>query len=410
MSAARPTFYDKYTAHHHLRAVVGSGVAAGVLLLSEYVARKGLGASRWHVLAMLLIPSLAQFIAANWSPTDPRRRLGKRPFRELGMPSRALLFLPLLLPFLRNDTAFVAIIAVTLSFDALLLPVQNWTLARNYSAASRGSRFGVASAVQACAIILVTLPAGWVLDHDPDAWPWLYALAALAGVYGFLHWSRLRRRPRHQVELHPEAQPEPEHVSAWKTLFADKRFLWFEGCFMVYGVGFLMLQPVLPIYLVDELNVTYSQVSTARGLLFWIGMIIASPVLGRMADRIGVLRTSGLSFLALIAFPVTLLLVPGVMGLYAAFLVYGLAMGGVNVAWNLGPIALARGRDPMPYLNAHVALVGIRAVIGMVAGAWSQYAMGTAPVFGCVVVLELLAGLGMLALARRERAAGQRAI
>ena len=30
--------------------------------------------------------------------------------------------------------------------------------------------------------VLVTLPAGWVLDHDPEAWPWLYALAALAGI------------------------------------------------------------------------------------------------------------------------------------------------------------------------------------------------------------------------------------
>ena len=107
--------------------------------LNEYVARKGLGASRWHVLAMLLIPSLAQFIAANWNPTDPKRRLGKRPFRELGIPSRALLLLPLLLPFLRNDTAFVAIIALTLSMDALLLPVQNWTLARNYSAGTRSA-------------------------------------------------------------------------------------------------------------------------------------------------------------------------------------------------------------------------------------------------------------------------------
>ena len=408
MPAARSTFYDTYTAHHHLRAVMGAGVAAGVLLLNEYVARKGLGASRWHVLAMLLIPSLAQFIAANWNPTDPSRRLGFRPFRELGMPSRALLLLPLLLPFLRNSTAFVGILAATLSVDALLLPVQNWTLARNYSAASRGSRFGVASAVQAGAIILVTLPAGWVLDHDPGAWPWLYAIAALAGVYGYVHWSRLRRRPRHRVKLHPSAEPEVEHASAWATLFADKRFLWFECCFMVYGIGFLMLQPVLPIYLVDELHVTYSQVSMARGLLFWLGMIVASPILGRLADRIGILRTSGLSFLALIAFPLTLLLMPGVHGLFVGFLLYGLAMGGVNVAWNLGPIALARGRDPMPYLNAHVALVGIRAVIGMVAGAWIQYAVGTAPVFVCVVVLELVAGVGMLALAARPREVGTR--
>ena len=40
-------------------------------------------------------------------------------------------------------------------------------------------------------------------------------------------------------------------------------------------------------------------------------------------------------------------------------------MTAVNLAWNIGPMALARGRDPLPYLNAHVALVGLRALVGM---------------------------------------------
>lgn len=397
---ATRSFYDAYTAHHHLRASMGQGVVAGILLLNEYVARKDLGASRWHVLGLLLIPSLAQFVAAIWNPADPSRRLGLRPFREIGIPSRALLLLPLILPFLRTDTLFVATIATVLSVEALLLPVQTWTLARNYSPFSRGYRFGRASAVQAIAIISVALPAGWVLDHHPDAWPLLYAIAGLAGIYGFLHWSRLRRRPRHRHALHPD---EPEHGSAFQALFRDRQFLWFEACFMIYGLGFLMLQPVLPIYLVDELHVTYTQVGVARGLLFWLGMIVASPLLGRLADRIGILRMSGLSFLALTSFPLILLFVPGIPGLFGGFLAYGLAMAGVHVAWTLGPIMLARGRDPMPYLNAHVALVCIRAVIGMVAGAWIQYAAGTTPVLWCVVVLEVVAGSAMLWLAHGAR-------
>ena len=403
MSSSRRGFYDAYTAHHHLRAVVGQGVVAGILLLNEYVARKGLSATRLHVLVLLLVPSVAQFVAAVWNPADPSRPLGRMPFRLLGIPSRALLATLLLVPVLQSPTGFVAIVAVSMSIDSLLLPVQNWTLARNYTAASRGRSFGLASAVQAAAIIAVALPAGWVLDHDPGAWPWLYAIAALAGVFCYLHWSRLRRRPRRQHALHPT---EPEHGSAWAALRRDRTFLAFEAGFMLYGLGFLMLQPVLPIYLVDELDVTYGQVSVARGLLFWLGMVVASPVLGRLGDRIGILRTTGLSFLGLMAFPLILILVPGVPGLFVGFLAYGLAMGGVNVGWNLGPIALAKGRDPMPYLNAHIALVCVRALIGMSVGAWLQYRWGTSPVLWCVVALELLAGAFMLWLARDEHARG----
>jgi MFS family permease len=401
MGERRP-FYDGYTLHHHLRAVVGQGAVAGVLLLNEVIARKGLGASRWHVLALLLAPALAQSVAAIWNPTDPRRLLGRAPFRALGIPSRALLLLPLLAPFLRFDTAFVVVVAASTAVDSLMLPVQNWTLSRNYAPASRGRRFGLASAVQAAAIIAVVLPAGWLLDRQPDAWPWLYAAAGLAGVYGYVHWSRMRRRVRRRA-AHDAALED--HGSAWQALRNDRTFLAFEACFMVYGLGFLMLQPVLPIYLVDELHVTYSQVGIARGLLFWLGMVIASPLLGRLGDHVGTFRMTALSFLALTAFPLILLFAPGTGGLYAGYGAYGLAMGGVAVAWNVGPIVIARGRDPLPYLNAHVALVGVRALVGMVAGVWIQQSAGTAPVFWCVVVLELLAAFGMWLVARRAEPA-----
>jgi MFS family permease len=314
------------------------------------------------------------------------------------MPSRLLLLLPLLLPFLRFDTAFVVVIATSTAVETLMLPVQNWTLARNYAESTRGRRFGLASAVQAAAIVAVVLPAGWLLDHQPEVWPALYAIAGLAGVMSYMHWSRLRRRARRKPL---PADDLADHGSPWAALRDDKRFLAFEACFMAYGIGFLMLQPVLPIYLVDELKVTYSQVGIARGLLFWLGMVVASPALGWLGDRIGIFRMTAIAFLAVTAFPLVLLMLHGTTGLYLGYSVYGLAMGGVAVAWNVGPIVLARGRDPLPYLNAHVGLVGVRALIGMVAGTWIQYASGTAAVFWCVVVLEIVAATGMALVARR---------
>ncbi len=390
-------FYERYTVYHHVRAVAGQGVVAGVVLLNEYVARKGLGASRWHLLALLLAPALVQFIAATWNPADPGRLLGRAPFRLLGIPSRALLLL-FLLPFARDATTFVTLMGVVLCIESFLLPVQNWTLANNYAGATRARRFGMTTGIQALVIIAVVMPGGWALDRWPDAWPWLYAVAAAGGMFGYRHWSRLRRRWRRKAlaeESLPAARP-------WPTLFGDRPFLAFEAGFMVYGLGFLMLQPVLPIYLVDELDVSYSQVGLARGLLFWLGLSIASPLAGRLADAVGLFRTCAISFAVLTAFPLVLLASDGVLGLQVAYLVYGIAMGGVNVAWNLGPIVLARGRDPLAFLNAHVALVGVRALIGMTAGATIQASFGTRPVFWLVVALELLAAALMFRLSRHE--------
>ena len=394
----RRSIYDSYTAFHHYRAMGSGGLVAGVFLLNEYVATKGLLATQWHVLALLMAPALAQFVAVVWNPADPKRLLGKRPFRALGMPSRALLLL-LLIPAFHSPTAFVAVLAVTLAADSLLVPVQNATLARNYARETRGERFGRAAAVQGLAIMAVTLPAAYLLDHFPKAWPYLYAGAALAGIHGYRHWSRLRRRR--------PGRPTGgliDHRSPWSALVHDKQFLAFEACFMVYGLGFLMLQPVLPFYLVHELHVTYSEVGFARGFIFWAAMIAMGPVVGRLSDRLGILEVGACSYLMLAAFPLMLLLTVGEgWGLNAAYGAYGLAMAGINVCWNLGPIVLARDRDPLPYLNAHVALVGVRALIGMPVGAWIQAVAGARAVFWCVVAIEVLAAAGMLAVVRHWR-------
>jgi MFS family permease len=395
---ARGGFVDAYTAYHHLRAAAGAGVVAGVFVLNEFILRKGLGGTRWHIVALLLIPALAQSVVVLFNPLDPQRPMGRRPFRRLGIPIQFLLFLPLLGLIPAAPTALVSILVLAGVIQMFLIPIQNGILARNYDEAIRGRRFGVATAVQAVGIVVVSVPAGWWLDANPDAWPWLYALAGAAGVYAYVHWSRVRRR-----RIAPLPQGVREHRSPWEALRHDRAFRGFEASFMLYGLGFLMLQPVLPLYLIDELGVTYSQAGLAKGAIFWVVMILAAPFLGRISDAIGVLRLGALSFFVLALFPLALLLLPGEVGLYAGFAVYGLAMSGVFLTWTLGPMLFARGRDPHPYLNAHLGLVGFRALVGMVAATLLQRELGSRTVFAVCVALEVFAAVSMLHIANQER-------
>jgi MFS family permease len=387
---------EAYTAHHHLRASLGLGMVAGAFVLNEYVARKGLDASRWHLVALLLLPALVQSVAGLWNPATRDGVIGRRPFRLLGIPGRLLLLVFLLVPVTRSATPFVLIVALATVAEILLLPAQNAIVASNYPAETRGRWFGLVTAVHALGIIVVSVPAGKLLDAYPDAWPWLMAFAGLVGAWGYANWAKLRRR---RVKRAADVPDLPEFGSAIEVLRKDKAFLAFELCFMTYGTGFLMLMPVLPIYLVDEMGISYGQVGFARGLLFWLAMIVAGPVFGRLSDRIGILRSAAGAFLLLAGFPLVLLFAPGLAGVNVGFALFGIAMAGVHVAWNLGPIALARGRDPLPYLNAHVSLVGLRALIGMVGGSLLQEHFGSRPVFWTVLALEILAAAGMLATA-----------
>jgi MFS family permease len=387
--------YERYTAFFHLRAVAGQGAMGGVLILNEYIAHKELGATRWQILALLLIPAAGQLMTVVWNPASGKGPISRRPFRIIGMGLHALLFLPLLTGGAWTPGLFVALTATVAVAQMLLVPLQNAILARNYGASHRGRRFGRAVAVQSLALVVVSVPVGLCLDREPGAWTWAYALSGVAAIFAYKQWGRLRRRrPTEDVS------GLSEHASPWSALLGDRSFLAFEGCFMVYGLGFLALMPILPLFLVDELGVSYGDVGLARGAVFWIVMIVTAPLVGWLGDRIGILRLGALGFLCLALFPLTMILLPNRLGLFVGFAVFGLAMSAVNVTWNLGPITLARGRDPIPYLNAHLSLVGIRAIIGMTAATALYGTLGSTGIFLGVIVLEVVAAALMLWTAR----------
>ncbi len=394
---ALSTSLEQWTSRRHAWAVAAFGVVAGIFLLNPFVIVKRLGGHDWHVTILLLVPALAQFVAVLWSPLDPRRPLGRRPFTLFGIPVHLLLFLPALGLLAHDPTAIVLILATCAGAQMLLVPVQNGILARNYGAATRGRRFGAATAVQATSIVVVSLGAGRFLDLHPEAWPWLYALAAVAAVVSYRLWSTMHRRI-----AAPLPSPLPNHTSPLAALRDDRPFRQFEGSFMLYGLGFLMLQPVLPIYLSEDLGVSYTEAAVATGAIFWIAMIITSPLAGRLADRIGILRLAAIAFGSLAAFPLTLLAWPTLGGLYVAYALFGIAMSGVFLAWTMGPMHFAGPRDALPYLNAHLGLVGLRALVGLIGGTLIQQSFGSRTVFVVAAGFELAAAAHMLTVARAD--------
>ena len=386
--------YERYTAFFHLRAVAGQGAMVGVFFLYDIVLRKQLHASRWEILLAMLVPAIGQLMAVIWNPATSGGWISRHPFRILGIGVHSLLLLPLVTGGDWTATQFAWLVAFVWLAQMLLIPLQNGILARNYREESRGRLFGRAVAVQSLFNVGTSVPIGLWLDKDPAAWPWAFGFAALAAVYSYRQWGRMRRRR--------SAAPRPDldvHTSAWAAIKRDKTFLAFEGCFMLYGIGFLAMQPVLPLFLVDEVGVSYSDVALARNAIFWSVLVLASAAMGKLGDRLGILKLGALGFATLSLFPLVLLLFPNHFGLFLGYGVYGLAMCMVNITWNLGPLTMARGRDPEPYLNAHVALVGVRAIIGMTAATFVHQAAGSRPVFLGVIGFELIAAALMLWLA-----------
>jgi|GEM_PF-123427 len=407
-----------YTQRAHLRAAFLEGLVQGVLALNEFVAKKTMGASDLVITALVMAQPISWFFSSYWSNFLVGREK-RSTFLLFGLLGRLSLFLVLAV---HGGIAFAAVIVFATLMFGSITPAQNSLFQTNYSVRERGRAFGLSTAWQSIATIGAAVVAGRLYDHDPRMYRWTYAAAALAGFASCWLFYKIRFRGRHRSAspaLGPGLAREMTRTlrspfaGSFTILRQDRDFRRYETAYMGYGLAYMMLQPVIPIFLVESLHVDYSQASNARGLVFYCMMVLFSPIFGWMLDRSGPVKLSTLAFLMLAFFPLTLTIAGSVRLVYIAFCLYGIAMAAVNVGWTMGPIHFAGTRDSAGYMGAHVALVGLRGLIGGPIGMLLFRLTGTArATFLGSAALFLTASLLMGSLDRdleRKRSAEGRA-
>jgi MFS family permease len=389
----------RYTQRPHLVSALLEGAVMGTFLLNEYVAKKTLDAGDAVITALVMAPTASLLFSAWWSSFLLGREK-RSTFLLFGILGRLSL---LLVAFLAGAGGFTAVIAAATFLFGAVIPASNALLQRNYSVAERGRVVGMVAAGQALVVIGVSLALGRLYDLRPGAFRAVYPLAAACGFVACLSLARIRFRarpgePRERPLFRPGFAREllrslrAPFAGAFGILRHDRGFRRYEAAFMAYGLAWMMLQPVIPVFLVERLHVAYSQVSHARGLIYFSVIACLSPLFGRLLDRTDPLRISRFGFLVLALFPVALAFARGVPMVYAAFFVFGVGMAAVNLGWTMGPIHFARDRDSAGYMGAHVALVGLRSLVGGPLGIWFYRAAGSpAATFAVMAGLFLLA-------------------
>jgi hypothetical protein len=171
----------------------------------------------------------------------------------------------------------------------------------------------------------------------------------------------------------------------------------------------MLLTPVMPLFMVDVAKMSYEQAGIATGILGQLGMAFATVIWGRAMDRLGPPLLCAIIFGVLALFPGLLLLHRAAMThgwslvhlVYAGYVIFGLGMSGIHVAWSLGPVDFAGGRDASNYLGVHVTLTGLRGSIAPMLGAIGLSVFGYQAVFATAQVFFLLGAAGMLHLTSR---------
>ncbi len=379
---------ERQTALLLLLAAAFNGFIQSFSQTQDIIARKALHAADWQILAMTLIWPLSNLMSIWMGRIFEKSCHKSRYFIAAGVFGRLTLGWGL---FLAGVNEYLILLMLLYSANSILIPAQNSIFQKNIDGSRRAKVYGYTISLSMLVSICITFVAGRVLDSHEQSFRWIMLGTGIAGFISCLVLSRVKQpEPCASTEKIPfrKALTEPLTRSV-ELLKKNKQFAAFERSFSIYGMGFIMMTPIIPIFLVDILKLSYTANFLSKGILSQAGMLFLSPLLGKLHDRLHPFRFISLSFGTLMFFPLLIILssqftqVPLVSTIlvFVAYLIFGLAMTGINIAWNMSSIYFAGKEDAAMYQSVHVSMTGIRGLIAPVLGLVLMRTLGIRSVF-----------------------------
>ena len=283
------------------------------------------------------------------------------------------------------------------------LPAWMEILKLNMPKKRREKVFSLSSAFAYAEGIIITIGMGMLLDKNVQAWRFLFPLSALIGIGAVLIQSKLK------VNGITESIPQQDScresikerfVAPWKQAFKLVKersdFRSFQWGFMLGGFALMIIMPALPIFFVDILGISYTDLAIAVGICKAAGFVISSQVWARMLNKTGIFRITGLINVMFGMFFVCLIMSQhNMVWFYIAYFLYGVAQGGSHLSWSLSGPIFSRDEDSSMYSSVNVLMVGVRGCVGPPLGAVMCLLLGPMPLLFFAATISYCVGIKM---------------
>ena len=355
-----------------------------------FILYKDLHATAFQIALLMMLKPVVSLLSFYWS-AGSRGRL-----RANVLGAGLLMRLPfLLIPWIDSVWYVIGVLVNYMLFYRAAMPAWIEILKRNLHESKRGWLFSWSSAVGYGEGVILSLAMGALLDQDPGLWKLLFVGAALFGLIGTALQFGV---PICEEAREPRARLKERIVRPWRDCFQlmrdRKDFAAFQWGFMICGFAVMLLQPALPLFAVDELGISYTQMAAAISVAKGLGFVVSSPLWGRWMERFSIHRMASWVFLTIALFPLLLALAKlQFWWFYAAFFWYGVGQGGSHLIWNLSGPYFAGKEESARYSGVNMAMVGLRGAVGPAIGGWLSVACGTLPVLGFGAALCLWSGI-----------------
>jgi hypothetical protein len=368
-----------------LLSCVFDGLASGVMLLQETIAKKALAATDFQIslIGMIATATMVLAMVAGLFVAGRRKTWLLAGTLVVGR-------LVFLLAYLVGNTgSFLLLLLCYYAGYAVQGPVFS-SFFQKHLGQYRGQVFGATRMALMLCSMGAALLAGKLLDLSAAWYKPLLCSVAVTGSAMFLLYIAIDRRTSPATATGGMR----DTVVDYRAMFRNRQFMSFELMFFTYGLAVLMLAPAVPLFLINRLKFSYFEMAMANGVYAQAFVVLLLPLAGAFYDRINLWKLAAASAAVITGYP--LLLIASHQGggrslAFAAFLFYSLGITGMMVLWNLGSLRFAGGADSFIYQGFHVSLTGVRGVAGPLLGYLLMAKAGFVANFAASAVLLLAA-------------------
>ena len=251
-------------------------------------------------------------------------------------------------------------------------------------------------------VFLAILMGPW-MDHNSEAWRWLYPIAALMGMIGVGFQARIPLDIKAMVSSGRNESKQPfkqRLVEPWKKAFQllgeHKDFARYQWGIMICGLAIMIMKPAEPV-IIEKIGLSYTDLAVAILVCKGLGYVVTSALWARWLDRLNIFTfTSLVFFIVGVSY---LFLLSGTLITFSVFIcyfVYGIFLAGNHLSWNLSGTIFCTEGDSSSFTSVSVAMVGLRGLVGPFMGSTLLVFFGPFSVVTLGVSLCVVSGLRMM--------------
>ncbi len=286
---------------------------------------------------------------------------------------------------------------------ALLRTSESRILQQHVSSGRTGTIFGTGASMRMIVVAVISAVAGLWMENVEGGYRDIYPIIALIGMIAMVSIASIQTSEKGVVTPMPlDRHFFFDPLRKVITLLKRRRdFLRYEMIFMIFGGAFMMTGPVVPIYLVDELDLGYDIIGLTRGTVSQITGVLAMLIFGKIFDRTTPHRLAVFLFSAMSLYPVMLILAGHADGfmqtvvISVTFAYFGAMMSGVLILWQLASIRFSGDEDAGVYHSVHLTSTGVRGLFAPLLGYTIMTIAGIQTALFTSASLFLLAGIMM---------------